>query len=70
MYSLVKTVKYGAVNETDTKTIGYYDIKYISDTFILQEYITIDVQVRKYVELVFRATYISEIQLKKMYWKQ
>ena len=33
----VTTCKYGAINTTDTKTMGSYVIKYVSNAFILQE---------------------------------
>ena len=49
--------------------MGYYVIKYVSDTFTLQEYTTIDFQVNKYVELSVRAKHLSEIQYKTIwYW--
>ena len=41
--------------------MGYHVIKYMSDKFTLQEYITIDSQVSKYGELAIFATYVSEI---------
>ena len=34
--SLVQTLKYGAINTKKTKAMGYYVIKYVSDTFKLQ----------------------------------
>ena len=34
MASPVQTGKYGAINTTDTKKIGYYVVKYVSGAFI------------------------------------
>ena len=36
MDSLEQTCKYVAMNTTDTKAMGYYVIKYMSETFIEQ----------------------------------
>ena len=36
MYSLIQTGNYGATNTASTKTMGYYYIKYVSDTFTLK----------------------------------
>ena len=54
MDSLVQTCKYGAINTNDTKTMRYYVVKYVSDTFTLQEDTTIDCQVNKSIELSIR----------------
>ena len=35
--SLVQSRKYGATNEMDTTTMGYYVIKYLSEPYTLQE---------------------------------
>ena len=39
---MVQTGKYSAFNKNDTKTIGYYSIKYVSYAFTLQEGLAID----------------------------
>ena len=69
MDSLVYTGIYGAINITDIETMEYYVIRYVSDTFTLQEYTTIDCQVNKYIELSVREKHLSEIRYKTIwYW--
>ena len=50
--SLVRTGKYGAINEADTTIICYYVVKYLTDNFKLQEDITINGQASKAVKLL------------------
>ena len=42
MVSLVESVKYGAINTTDTSTNGFYVIMFTSGAYTLQENTTID----------------------------
>ena len=63
---LLKTVTYGAINKTDTKTMGYYIIKYVSGIFKLQEDTTIYNQVSKPGNISAKATHLSEILKKKV----
>ena len=51
MSSLVNTCEYGAINTTDTKTMGYSVIKYVSEIFTLQEETAIDGQASKSTKL-------------------
>ena len=69
MASLVQTGKYSAINALDTTTLGYYGIKYVSDTFKLQEYIKMNGQVSKAVKLLVRSELISMTKGKKWYWQ-
>ena len=66
-YSLVQTGKYVEMNTTDTQIMVYHFIKYVSDTFTLQEDATIDFRVIKYIELAVWKTYLSEM-LSKTNW--
>ena len=62
MSSLVQTGKYGAINAADPTKLGYYVVKYVSDTFILQEQIIPDGKVIKAGEMVGRSEYLSIIK--------
>ena len=42
MVSLVESVKYGAINITDTATNGFYVIMFTSEAYALQDNTTID----------------------------
>ena len=55
------------MNTTDTQIMVYHFIKYVSDTFTLQEDATIDFRVIKYIELAVWKTYLSEM-LSKTNW--
>ena len=44
--------------------MGYYVIKYLSNTFTLQEDANSDDQVSKYVEITVKETYLSEMRSK------
>ena len=37
MFALLQTDKYGAINKIDTTTTGYYVIKVVSESYIIQE---------------------------------
>ena len=45
MAELVKTGKYGAINTTDTTTMGYCVIKFMSEKFTLQQETMCDGQI-------------------------
>ena len=45
MALLVESVKYGAINTTDTTTNGFYVIMFTSEAYTLQENKTIDGQI-------------------------
>ena len=59
MESLLQTGKYDAINEVDTTKMGYYDMKYVSDPFTLQDDITGYGMVSKEGELVVKSEYPS-----------
>ena len=54
MNSLVQFRKYGAINSADPTIMGYYVIKYLFETYTLQEDRNTDTQVRKAGELVVK----------------
>ena len=56
---MVYTGKYGVINKTHPKIMGYWIVNYFSGAFTLQEYITIDGQVIKADELSVRPEYFS-----------
>ena len=39
---MLQTGKYGTINASDTTTLGYYIVNYVSDTFTVQGEITTD----------------------------
>ena len=69
MSSLVHVGKYGAINASDTTTMGYYVIKYLYETYTLQKFQTTDGQVSKSVEILVKAEYLSFMKSKRTwYW--
>ena len=66
MASLVQSGKYSAMNTTDTSTVVYYVIKFVSEAYYLQEDITCDRQIIAEGKLVVSATYLRFIEFKKM----
>ena len=62
MASLVQYGKYGAINTYDTTTDGYYVIKFISESYTLQNNTTIYGKNIAASELVFKAQYIFAMQ--------
>ena len=71
MASLVQLGMYGAINKDDTTTNGFYVVKLISYSYILQNNTTIDGQVTSDGELVVKAQYICSMQENtNWYWKQ
>ena len=68
---LVHTGKYGVINTTDLKKMGYYVENYLYGALILQEYTNIERQLNKPYELLVRTEYLSSIKTKtNCYWKQ
>ena len=63
MASLVESIKYGAINTTDTSTNGFYVIMFTSDAYTLQENTKIDVQIITSGELVVNAKYLCSMKL-------
>ena len=57
--SLVQSGNYGAMNTTDTSTMGYCVIKFVSEAYTLQEETTCDGQIISAGELVFKSQYLS-----------
>ena len=45
MESLVKSGKYAAMNTTETSTMGYYVIEFVSEAYNLQDDTTCDRQI-------------------------
>ena len=70
MASLVQYGKYGAINTAGLTTLGYCVVKYVSDTFTLQEEITTNGQLSKAGELSVREEYLSCMTEKtNWYWE-
>ena len=61
---LVLTGKYGTINTTDTTTMGYYVIKCMSESYILQEETTCDGQISTSGDLVVKPQYMNNIKNK------
>ena len=71
MASLVESVKYGAINTTDTTTNGFYVIMFSSGAYTLKENKTIDVQIITAGELVMKSQYLCSMQVDiNWYWNQ
>ena len=58
MASLVRPGKYGAMKTTDTSTMRYYMIKFISESYTLQEDTTCGRQIISAGELIVKAQYL------------
>ena len=58
MDPLVQSGKYGAMNTTDTSTMGYYVIKFFLETYTLQEGTTCNKQIISANELVVKEQYL------------
>ena len=57
--ALVQTERCGAINTTDTTTMGYYWIKLMSEPYKLQEVTTCDKQISSAGEIILKAHYIN-----------
>ena len=64
MASLVQYGRYGTTNTTDTSTMGYYVITFVSEAYTLQEDTACNGQIISSGEIVFKAQYLSYIQEK------
>ena len=62
MASLVKSVKYDAMNTSDTSAKGYYGIKFVLDPYTLQDDTIFKVQIISAGGLVIKAQYLSCMQ--------
>ena len=62
MASVVQSVKCGVVNTTDTSTMVYYAIKFVSEAYTLQYDTTCDSQLISSGELVVNSQYLICIQ--------
>ena len=63
MASLVESVKYGAINTTDTTTKEFYTIMFTSESYALHDNTTIDGKIITAGKLVFKAQYICSMQV-------
>ena len=63
MALLVESVKYGAINTTDTTTNGFYVIMFTSESYKLQENRIIDGHIITAGELVVKAQYLCSVQV-------
>ena len=54
MSALVQNGKYGAINTTNTTTMGYYVIKFLSEAYTLQEDRLCDGKTSTYGEIVVK----------------
>ena len=71
MALLVESVKYGAINTTDTATNRLYVIIFTSESYKLQDSTTIDVKITTADKLVFKAQYPCSMQVNNnWYWDQ
>ena len=58
MDSLGQSGKYGTINTTDTSTMGYYVIKFVSEAYTLQEDTTYNRQIFSAGQLLVKAQYL------------
>ena len=71
MASLVESVKYGAINTTDTTKNGFYVIMFTSESYTLQDNRRIDGKFITGGELVEKAQYLYSMQVDtNWYWNQ
>ena len=71
MALLVQYGKYGSMKTTYSTTMVYYVIKFVSEAYTLQEYITPDRQISTAGGLVFKVHYLRCMQENKMcYWEK
>ena len=71
MDSLFQSVKYGAINKTDTSTNIFYVIMFTSGANTIQKNTTIDGQIITAGELVVKAKYLCYTQIdSSWYWNQ
>ena len=71
MSSLVQPGLYGSINTDEITSNGFYNIKFISESYTLQNNTTIDGRVISAGELVVRAQYLCYMpENTNRYWKQ
>ena len=62
---LVKYIQHGVIYKTDTKKIGNYVIKFVSEAYTLQYYTTCEGRISSDGELVAKTQYLSCMKLNK-----
>ena len=62
MAPLVQPGKYVAINTTDKKTMGYYEIKFFLEAYTLQEDTTCDGKISTSGEMVLKVHYLIYMQ--------
>ena len=71
MDALVQTGNYGDINTTDTDTMGYYVMKFVSGSYTLQEETIYYGKISTDGELFVKYEYINCMQDNtKLYWEQ
>ena len=71
MSELFKTNKYGAIKTTDNSTMGYYAVKFMSESYPLQYKCKNNGQISEYGDLVVKAQYMDCIKVNtNWYWEQ
>ena len=71
MALLVESVKYGAINTTDTATNAFYVIIFTSESYTLQDNTKIDGKIITAGECFAKAQYLYSIQVDtNWYWNQ
>ena len=69
MSALVQNGKYGAINNSDLTTMGYYAVKFLSKPYRLQDDKKVYKQVIKSGEIIVKAEYISITKtITNCYW--
>ena len=69
MAPLFQSGNYGAINTTDTPTMGYHVIKFVSKDYTLQDDTTFDVKRSSSFEVVLKAQFIRCMtERTKWYW--
>ena len=61
MASSVESVKYGAINTTDTTTNGFYVVVFISEAYTIQDNTTLEGESITTWELVVKAQYLCSM---------
>ena len=68
---LVQTGQYYSINTTNTGTMGYYVIKFMSEPYILQEETMYNGKISTAGEIVIKYQYINCMQYNtRLYWEQ
>ena len=71
MYALVKTGNYYAINTIYSTTMGYYVIKFLSESYTLQEGTTYSGRISTSGELYVKSQYVNFMQYNtRWYWEE